>query len=203
MQTHVWLLCGGKFRSPKWRSRTFRTRLKLLTPAPHRFLSTISWGSTCACHGSCHPIGLIAGEEAFAWPTEGEVKREVWKTFTVSFPWSQAVWSWVGLSHVCIRRTQLKEGCHQLCHVSCEDAEKWQQRNRAALQPFKTISKKCVLRIELLLKVMIAKFTCFRRLMAFCHQYFLSHHWLLMWQWDAGVTQILAKQGLATDVVPA
>lgn len=44
---------------------TFRARLKLPTHAPHCLLSTLRWGSACACYGSCHPTGLVAGEEAF------------------------------------------------------------------------------------------------------------------------------------------
>lgn len=65
MQTHVWLLCGGKFRSLKRSPCTFRARLRLLIHAPLPFLPTPSWGSARASHGSCHPTELVAGEEAF------------------------------------------------------------------------------------------------------------------------------------------
>ena len=46
-------------------------------------------------------------------------------------------------------------------------AEKGQQRNCAAPQPFKAIGEKCVLGIELLLKHMMPKVTCFRRAVLF------------------------------------
>lgn len=70
-------------------------------------------------------------------------------------------------------------------------------RETAALQPFKPISEKCVLRTEFLLKGMIAKVTCFRRVVLFVTRT-LSHRCLLMWQWEAGVTQVVAKRGPAT-----
>lgn len=87
----------------------------------------------------------------------------------VCSPWRQAVgnqtFSWLHQKDAAEGRLLPTAPCFMA--GGGQGTEKWQQRNWAALQPFKTISKKCVPRIELLLKGMIAKVTCFRRVVLF------------------------------------